>query len=197
MWERLHQQQPTWSWGSWHFWVSSDKRLLLCRDANNLRECWKTCHLVTLLLGAVNEAYLCHKGLILKSLGHREWFCTEAAGPMGIMWSTFPGCRRTKGRLAKDKQELAFFLHWYRRHQDVRWRKVSRQVHGEPLKVAAERSWMRTAACAGWLPPTAAVPPSLAAGIADSNSGGCLQGWDRKVRCLNEKSCRKEKHSGR
>lgn len=35
--------------------------------------------------------------------------------------------------------------------------------------------------------PATTIPPSLAAGIADSDSSSCLQGWDRKVRYLNEK----------
>lgn len=32
-------QEPAWTWGSWHFWASSDKGLLLHRGANNLKEC--------------------------------------------------------------------------------------------------------------------------------------------------------------
>lgn len=65
-------------------------------------------------------------------------------------------------------------------------------MHGEPLKVAAERSWMHTAACASWLPPTN-IPPPPSADITDSDSSGCFQGWDRKVRCLIEKNCGKAK----
>lgn len=41
-------QEPAWSWGYWHCWTSSGGRHWH-RDANNLRECWKKCHLVTLL----------------------------------------------------------------------------------------------------------------------------------------------------
>lgn len=87
-------QEPTWSSGSWHFGTSSDKRLLLHRDAKQLGVLEK--------MSSCNTSF----GVVLISFTSAirvwswntlgtEWFCTEAAGP-STKWSTFSRHCRTK-----------------------------------------------------------------------------------------------------